>query len=95
MRFTITECPLTEVATPLRLHARYRRRASLMAFETLPESTIIESTTMSDARGSKPTCATSIAAFHFAQLDRLDAAGTDVQPDDRFIAAQVQTCVSL
>src|SRR3954462_15990874 len=35
----------------------------VMALDTLPESTIIESTTMCDARGSTPMCATSISPW--------------------------------
>src|SRR5437868_5901188 len=60
--FTITECPLTEVATALGLMA-FSVKILVMALETLPESTIIESTTMSDARGSTPMCATSISPW--------------------------------
>src|SRR4051794_27088438 len=60
--FTITECPLTEVATAFALMA-FSVKILVMALETLPESTIIESTTMSEARGSTPMCATSISPW--------------------------------
>src|SRR5262245_38907105 len=55
--FTITECPLTDVATLLVLMLCWLK-ILLMALETCPESTIMESTTTSLARGSKPECAT-------------------------------------
>src|SRR5438874_11258198 len=57
--FTITECPLTAVATFLVLMALSVNSFEI-ALETVPESTIIESTTMSGASGSSPRCATSI-----------------------------------
>src|ERR1035441_3834082 len=57
--FTITECPLTAVATALVL-IWLSRNSLEIALETVPESTIIESTTMSEDSGSRPRCATSI-----------------------------------
>src|ERR1700723_493512 len=57
--FTITECPLTAVATAFDLII-VSVNSLAMAAETVPESTIIESTTMSGAIGSRPRCATSI-----------------------------------
>src|SRR3954462_411651 len=60
--FTITECPLTEVATAFGLMA-FSVKIFVIALETLPESTIIESTTMSEASGSTPMCATSISPW--------------------------------
>src|SRR5271157_2576956 len=57
--FTITECPLTAVATALELIC-VSVNSLAMAAETVPESTIMESTTMSGAIGSRPRCATSI-----------------------------------
>src|SRR5580692_6752186 len=59
--FTITECPLTAVATAFDLIA-VSVNSLAMAAETVPESTIMESTTMSGAIGSRPRCATSIPA---------------------------------
>src|SRR5260370_37683155 len=56
--FTITEWPLTEVATLFDLML-FSLKILVMALETLPLSTIIESTTMSEASGSRPTCTTS------------------------------------
>src|SRR5712691_7962033 len=52
--FTITEWPLTEVATLFDLML-FSLKILVMALETLPLSTIIESTTMSEASGSRPT----------------------------------------
>src|SRR5271157_2637214 len=57
--FTITECPLTAVATALELIC-VSVNSLAMAAETVPESTIMESTTRSGAMGSSPRCATSI-----------------------------------
>src|ERR1700674_1081007 len=57
--FTITECPLTAVATAFDL-IWVSVNSLAMALETVPESTIMESTTMSGAIGSRPRCATSI-----------------------------------
>src|SRR6266404_2692881 len=57
--FTITECPLTAVATAFDLIC-VSVNSLAMALETVPESTIMESTTMSGAIGSRPRCATSI-----------------------------------
>src|SRR5215471_16365121 len=57
----MTECPLTAVATFLALIS-FSINSFEMAPETAPESTIIESTTISGANGSKPRCATSIPA---------------------------------
>src|SRR5215472_10500474 len=62
--FTITECPLTAVATAFVL-IWFSRNSFEMALETVPESTIIESTTMSDESGSRPRCATSICPPFF------------------------------
>src|SRR5208337_1220216 len=62
--FTITECPLTAVATALVLIALSRKSFEI-ALETVPESTIIESTTMSLDRGSSPRCKTSICPPFF------------------------------
>src|SRR5581483_2433472 len=59
--FTITEWPLTAVATFLVLIS-FSVNSFEIALETLPESTIIESTTISGASGSRPRCATSIPA---------------------------------
>src|SRR3954468_1792915 len=60
--FTITECPLSEEATAFGLMA-FSVKIFVIALETLPESTIIESTTMSEASGSTPMCATSISPW--------------------------------
>src|SRR5258707_10943979 len=56
--FTITEWPLTAVATSLVLMA-FSVNSFEIALETVPESTIMESTTMSGASASSPRCATS------------------------------------
>src|SRR5215471_13372502 len=58
--FTITEWPLTEVATALVL-IECSPKILLITLETLPESTIMESTTMSLASGSTPRCETTIS----------------------------------
>src|ERR1039457_566594 len=55
----MTECPLTAVATAFDLIC-VSANSLAMALETVPESTIMESTTMSGAIGSSPRCATSI-----------------------------------
>src|SRR5215813_10485843 len=55
----MTECPLTAVATALVL-IWFSAKSFEIALETVPESTIMESTTMSGARASIPRCATSI-----------------------------------
>ena len=60
--FTMTEWPLTEVATCFVLMLR-SPKILLIALETLPESTIMESTTMSLASGSTPRCDTWISPF--------------------------------
>src|ERR1039458_2321061 len=57
--FTITECPLTAVATALDLISVVANSLEI-ALDTGPESTIIESTTISGAIGSSPRCTTSI-----------------------------------
>ena len=62
--FTITECPLTAVATALVLISLSANSFEI-ALETVPESTIIESTTMSEASGSSPRCATSMTPPFF------------------------------
>ncbi len=62
--FTITECPLTAVATALVL-IWLSRNSFEIALDTVPESTIIESTTMSEESGSSPRCATSICPPFF------------------------------
>src|SRR5208283_1627418 len=62
--FTITECPLTAVATAFVLIWLSRNNLEI-ALETVPESTIIESTTMSEDSGSSPRCATSICPPFF------------------------------
>src|SRR6476660_5485698 len=62
--FTITEWPLTEVATDLVL-IECSPKILLIALETLPESTIMESTTMSLASGSTPRCETTISPLDF------------------------------
>src|SRR5579864_752022 len=62
--FTITECPLTAVATALVL-IWLSRNSFEIALDTVPESTIMESTTMSDDSGSSPRCATSICPPFF------------------------------
>jgi hypothetical protein len=60
-----------------------------MALETLPESTIIESTTMSLARGSKPTCATLISPLAFLSstalmlLEPMSRPTIDLAPPNR------------
>src|SRR6201988_623955 len=61
---TITECPLTAVATALVL-IWLSRNSFEIALDTVPESTIIESTTISDDRGSRPRWATSICPPFF------------------------------
>src|SRR4029077_11336859 len=58
--FTITEWPLTDVATDFVLMP-CSPKILLIALETLPESTIMESTTMSLASGSTPMCETTIS----------------------------------
>ncbi len=58
MRFTITECPLTAVATFVLL-IWLSVNSFAIALETVPESTIIESTTISGASGSRPRWVTS------------------------------------
>src|ERR1700736_465714 len=60
----MTECPLTAVATALVL-IWLSLNSFEIALETVPESTIIESTTMSEASGSNPRCATSICPPFF------------------------------
>src|SRR5215831_10864946 len=62
--FTITECPLTAVATALVL-IWFSWNSFEIALDTVPESTIIESTTMSDESGSSPRCTTSICPPFF------------------------------
>src|SRR3954452_21265044 len=62
--FTITECPLTAVAT-LRVLIWLSVKSLEIALETVPESTIMESTTISGASGSRPRCATSITPPFF------------------------------
>ena len=62
--FTITECPLTAVATAFDL-IWVSVKSLAIALETVPESTIMESTTMSGAIGSRPRCATSMPARVF------------------------------
>src|SRR6266852_4245375 len=57
--FTITECPLTAVATLLVL-IWFSVNSFEIALDTVPESTIMESTTISGASGSSPRCATSM-----------------------------------
>src|SRR5205807_6625518 len=59
--FTITECPLTAVATFLVL-IWFSVNNFEIALDTVPESTIMESTTISGASGSSARCATSIPA---------------------------------
>src|SRR5215467_1927365 len=61
---TITECPLTAVATALVL-IWLSRNSFEIALDTVPESTIMESTTISDDSGSSPRCATSICPPFF------------------------------
>src|ERR1700733_9256453 len=56
---TMTECPLTAVATLLVLICVSVNSLEI-ALDTVPESTIMESTTISGASGSRPRCATSI-----------------------------------
>src|SRR6202034_2074576 len=62
--FTITEWPLTAVATALVLIRQSVNNLEI-ALDTVPESTIIESTTMSEASASNPRCATSICPPFF------------------------------
>src|SRR5438445_2540572 len=57
--FTITECPLTAVATALAL-IWLSVNSFEIAVDTVPESTIMESTTISGASASRPRCATSM-----------------------------------
>src|SRR5438445_13493767 len=57
--FTITECPLTAVATALAL-IWLSANSFEIAVDTVPESTIMESTTISGASASRPRCATSM-----------------------------------
>src|SRR5580693_905375 len=57
--FTITEWPLTAVATAFALMALSVNSFEI-ALDTVPESTIMESTTISGASGSRPRCATSM-----------------------------------
>ena len=59
MRFTITECPLTAVATFFVLICVSVNSLEI-ALDTAPESTIMESTTISGVNASNPMCATSI-----------------------------------
>src|SRR5580692_4112857 len=61
---TITEWPLTAVATAFVL-IRQSPNSLEIALDTVPESTIIESTTMSEDSGSRPRCATSICPPFF------------------------------
>src|ERR1700730_8440075 len=61
---TITEWPLTAVATAFVL-IRQSANNFEIALDTVPESTIIESTTMSEDSGSRPRCATSICPPFF------------------------------
>src|SRR5271154_252637 len=61
---TITEWPLTAVATALVL-IRQSANSFDIALDTVPESTIIESTTMSEDSGSSPRCDTSICPPFF------------------------------
>src|SRR5580692_309411 len=56
--FTITECPLTAVATALAL-IWFSVNSFEIALETVPESTIMESTTISGPSGSTPRWTTS------------------------------------
>src|SRR5216684_2860187 len=62
--FTITEWPLTAVATALVL-IRQSANNFEIALDTVPESTIIESTTMSEDSGSSPRWDTSICPPFF------------------------------
>src|SRR5882757_7378421 len=55
---TMTEWPLTAVATFLVL-IELSANSFEIALDTVPESTIIESTTISGGNGSSPRCATS------------------------------------
>src|SRR4029077_7037657 len=57
--FPVTECPLTALATALVL-IRQSANSLEIALDTVPESTIIASTTMSEDSGSSPRCDTSI-----------------------------------
>src|SRR5690349_15137144 len=61
IRLTMTEWPLTAVATALVLIWQSVNSFEI-ALDTVPESTIIESTTMSGASASRPRCATSMPA---------------------------------
>jgi hypothetical protein len=78
--FTITECPLTAVATALVL-IWLSANSFEIALETVPESTIIESTTMSEASGSSPGARLRSARPSF-QLHRLDARGAHIQANN-------------
>src|SRR5580693_2921522 len=55
----MTECPLTAVAT-LFVLIWLSMNSLEIALDTVPESTIMESTTISGASGSRPRCATSM-----------------------------------
>src|SRR6201993_1665916 len=57
---TMTEWPLTAVATFLALIS-WSVNSFEIALETVPESTIMESTTIPGASGSRPRCATSMS----------------------------------
>src|SRR5580704_9134859 len=62
--FTMTECPLTAVATALVWIALSVNNFEI-ALDTVPESTIMESTTISGASGSTPRWAPSICLPFF------------------------------
>src|SRR5713101_6846994 len=59
IRLTITECPLTAVATFFVLIS-FSVNSFEIALDTVPESTIMESTTISGTSGSRPRCSTSM-----------------------------------
>src|SRR5205085_8851690 len=81
----ITEWPLTEVATAFDL-ILWSVKILLMAVDTLPESTIIESTTMSAPSGSTPRLDTWISPFDFLsstalmQLEPMSSPTIDFAP---------------
>jgi hypothetical protein len=67
--FTITEWPLTEVATARDLMP-LSVKIFVIALATLPLSTIMESTTMSEASGSMPRWLTAIAIARASSTPR-------------------------
>ena len=79
---TITECPLTAVATALVL-IRQSANNFEIALDTVPESTIIESTTMSEASISSPKVRHFNLPTLFLQLHGLNAGRAHIQTYNR------------